>query len=261
MSRRPECDFRDDVCQPFYLEGAAGDGHRHGVLLIHGFTGTAAHLRPIAEALHREGFTVMGINLPGHACTMDEMAACTWLEWLNSAKDAFWRLKEKCEYVSVAGLSMGGCLALILGEQMHPTAIAPISAPMGTQLPLWLATLVRPVLHTIWWKPRREDASSVDKRYDYGYAGFRSSSARHLGRLIRMSRRDLHAVTCPVLVVQSHADSTISRDSADVILRGVSSQRKGTLWLEDVPHVCTITPEAAHIAAALTEHFRSAENA
>jgi carboxylesterase len=260
MSRRPECDFRDDVCQPFYLEGTPREGSTHGVLLLHGFTGTVAHLRPIADALHREGFTVMGINLPGHACTMDEMAACTWMEWLNAAKDAFWRLKEKCDHVSVVGLSMGGCLALILGEQMHPTAIAPISAPMGTQLPLWLATLVRPVLPTIWWKPRKEAAIPVDKRYDYGYSGFRSSSARHLSRLIRMSRRDLHAVTCPVLVVQSHADDAITPDSANVILQGISSHRKGTLWLEDVPHVCTITREADHIAAALGKHFRMAEN-
>ena len=130
---------------------------------------------------------------------------------------------------------------------------------MGTRAPLWLATLSSPVMKTIWWRSHEGDSSLVDDRYDYGYPGFRSSCARHLNRLIRIARRDLHAVTCPILVVQSHADATITADSADVILQGVSSGRKGVLWLEDVPHVCTISNEAGNIAAALAEHFRWAE--
>ena len=254
MDKRPERDFTAAVCQPFLMEG-----DRHGVLLLHGFTGTIAHLRPVADALNRQGFTVMGVNLPGHAATMDDMAKYTWQDWLEAAKDAFLMLQKRCDHVSVAGLSMGGCLSLLLAEQMQPTAIAPISAPMGTRLPLWLATLTRPILPTIWWKTRDGQPVPVMNEYDYGYPGFRSSCGRHLSKLIKLSRRNLHAVTCPVLVVQSHGDETITADSAEVILRGVSSGRKGVLWLKDAPHVCTITDEAERIAAAIGEHFRRAE--
>lgn len=259
MDKRPERDFSEAVCQPFFLEGMPCGGKTHGVLLMHGFTGTAAHMRLIGEKLHESGFTVMGINLPGHATSMDDMAQRTWEDWLNAAKDAFLALKKQCDYVSVAGLSMGGCLSLILGEQMQPTAIAPISAPMGTQLPLWLATLTRPIFPTIWWKSRDGNPVPVINVYDCGYPGFRNSCARHLDKLIKMARRNLHAVTCPVLVVQSHADATIIPKSAEIILNGVSSEQKRVLWLDDVPHVCTITHEAEHITAALTEHFRGAE--
>lgn len=260
MIRRPEVDFRDEICQPFYLEGKLIDGISHGVLLMHGFTGTSAHMRLVGEALNRQGFTVMGINLPGHATSMEDMATQTWQDWLNAAKDAFLQLKQKCDYASVAGLSMGGCLTLILAEQMHPTAIAPVSAPMGTQAPLWAATLVSPVMKTIWWKGRDGEPIPLMNEYDYGYPGFRSSCAKHLDKLIKLARRDLHAVTCPILVVQSHADGTITEDSAEVILRGVSSENKAILWLEDAPHVCTITKDADRIAAAIAEHFRRAED-
>lgn len=259
MAHRPECDFADALCQPFLLEGENRNGKTHGVLLLHGFTGTAAHMRLLAEGLHARGFTVMGVNLPGHATDMDDMARATWQDWLEAAKEAFLCLREKCDYVSVAGLSMGGCLSLIIGEQMQPTAIAPISAPMGTKAPLWLAALASPVIKTVWWQARDEKAALVDRRYDIGYPGFRSSCAAHLNRLIKLARQDLHAVTCPTLVVQSHADATITADSAEVILQGISSVRKGVLWLEDVPHVCTISREAANIAAAVAEHFRWAE--
>lgn len=260
MDKRPERNFKDAVCQPFFLEGTPVNGKIHGVLLMHGFTGSAAHMRLIGEKLNEQGFTVMGINLPGHATDMDDMARCTWEDWLNAAKDAVLSLEKKCDYVSVAGLSMGGCLSLIIGQQMQPTSIAPISAPMGTQLPLWLAALTRPIFPTIWWKNRDGNPIPLVNEYDYGYPGFRNACAKHLDRLIKMARRNLHAVTCPVLVVQSHADETIIPQSADIILSGISSEQKSVLWLENVPHVCTITHEADHIALALAEHFRSAEN-
>ena len=76
---------------------------------------------------------------------------------------------------------------------------------------------------------------------------------------MRLARRNLYAVTCPVLVVQSRKDQTITADSAEVIVNGVSSQRRGVMYLEDVPHVCTISREHAHIAQALEELFRKAE--
>ena len=259
MNRRNERDFTDVVCQPYLLEGQRRDETTHGVLLLHGFTGTCAHMRLMAEGLQARGFTVMGINLPGHGTTMEDMGCFGWQDWLEAAKDAFLQLQQKCSHVSVAGLSMGGCLSLILGEQMHPTSIAAISAPMGTRLPLWLTTLSRPVLRTIWWKARQDNLDPVLDEYDYGYPGFPSKCGRHLDRLIRMARCDLHAITCPVLVVQSRADTVITADSADVILRGVSSERKGVLWLENAPHVCTITKAAERIVDALAEHFMHAE--
>ena len=245
--------FSDERCQPFCLAGGA-----HGVLLLHGFTGSAAHMRPLGERLHAQGFTVKAINLPGHAATMEDLAKTAWDDWLNVSKEAFQQLKQTCSNVSVAGLSMGGCLALLLAEQMQPTAIATISAPMGTRAPLWLASLLSPVKKTIWWRDR-EDRYAFDKQYDYSYPGFPTVCARQLSRLIRMARCDLHAVACPVLVIQSRADETITADSADVILRGVSSPRKAALWLADAPHVCTLSPHMDVAAQAIARHFRAAE--
>lgn len=258
MPHRPERDFGDAVCQPFLMIGTGVDGKRHGVLLLHGFTGSVAHMRPLADVLHGQGFTVMGVNLPGHATTMDDMARATWEDWLGAAKEAFLRLKGMCDHISVAGLSMGGCLALILAEQMQPDAVAALSAPMGTKAPLWLTGVASPFMRNVWWKHREDAANHVDQRYDYGYPGFRTVCGPHLNRLIRMSRRDLHAVTCPVLVVQSRTDGTIIADSAEIILKGVSSAQRRMLWLDAAPHVCTLSSEGNRIAAAVGAHFHRA---
>lgn len=258
MPDRTEKSFTDDACRPFLLEGSAAAEGAKGVLLLHGFTGTIAHMRPLADRLHALGFTVLGFNLPGHATRLEDMAAVTWADWLEAAKDGVMRLRGQCSSVSVAGLSMGGCLALLLAEQMEVDAVAAISTPMGTRAPLWLAPLAAPFVPTVHWRSR----AHLDDRYDYGYAGFPTRSGAQLAHLIRMARRDLHAVTCPLLVVQSRGDRTITADSADVILRGAGSGSKSVLWLESVPHVCTLTEEAEHIADAVGEHFlRAAENA
>lgn len=256
MNQRPVRDFSDAICQPFRWEG-----DRHGVLLLHGFTGSAAHMRLLGEGLREHGFTVEAINLPGHAMTMDDMGKTGWQDWLDAAKEAFLRMKERCEHVSVAGLSMGGCLALLIAETLQPTAIAAISAPMAVQNPLLpFAGIAAPFVKRIVWRSREGSPYTVDDRYDYGYPGFPTRCGSDLNRLIRMARRDLHAVQCPVLVVQSRHDETISQDSADIILNGVSSPDAGVLWLEGVPHVCTISKEHRRIADAAAKVFRDAEN-
>lgn len=255
MEKRPVRDFSAPLCQPFFLQGG-----KHGVLLIHGFTGSIAHLRLIGEGLHERGFTVMGVNLPGHATSMEDMAECTWEDWLGAAKQAFVELKEKCEYVSVAGLSMGGCLTLLLAEQMPVTACAPISAPTAVKNKLLpLAGVAWRFMPMIMWGQSAEREAKLDMRYDYGYPGFYSKCGAHLHKLIVMARRNLHAIRCPILAVQSRADETIEQRSAYDIIKGVSSEKKGILWLEDSPHVCTISADHERITEEIAMLFRQAE--
>ena len=255
MAKRADVDFSAPLCQPFLLEGGS-----HGVLLIHGFTGSAAHMRLIGEQLHAQGFTVMGINLPGHATHMMDMANYSWADWLNAAKTAFLDLKARSEYVSVAGLSMGGILTLLLAEQMDVTSIAALSTPTAVQNRLLgLSGVLSCFVKTVMWGDDSHRARLMDMNYHYGYRGFPTRSCTDLNRLLRMARQNLHAITCPVLVVQSRADETIVPESAETILAGVSSWRKGVLWLEMVPHVISISPEYKNIAAAMARHFREAE--
>lgn len=254
MKRRPERNFSDPVSQPFRF-----DGGEHGILLLHGFTGSAAHMRPLGERLHQQGFTVEAINMPGHAVSMEAMAQTGWQDWLDAAKNAFCSLQMRCKTVSVAGLSMGGCIALLIAEQMHPAAAAVISAPMAVQNPLLpFAGIAAPFMKTVMWRSREGSPYPLDENYDYGYPGFPTRCGSDLNRLIRMARRDLHAVQCPLLIVQSRQDETISADSAEVIAAGVSSETVGTLWLEGVPHVCTISSALPEIADAIGSLFRNA---
>ena len=73
------------------------------------------------------------------------------------------------------------------------------------------------------------------------------------------ARKDLALIRCPVLAIQSHGDKTVTPDSPEIILNGVSSKIKAQLWLEDAPHVCTISPEYPKIVQGMAEFLRRVE--
>ncbi len=239
--------FDREVCQPFFHQGS-----EEGILLIHGFTGTASHMRKIADQLAAKNHTVMTINLPGHASTEAEMAKCTWKDWLEAAKQAVLELKKHCKRVTVCGLSMGGVLALLLAEQMQVDGCVPISAPMAVKNRLLgLAGIAAPLLPRIAWGGGGEYHKGLDKAYDFGYSGFPTAKGADLNRLIKLARKNLFSVVCPILCVQSEHDETIWQGSADCILETVSSERRQKLWLSGVPHVCTISPELPAIVEGI----------
>lgn len=239
--------FDHECCKPFFFEG-----NGHGVLLIHGFAGSVAHMRPLGESLRDKGYSVRGINLPGHALDEAAMAKSDWKQWLQATKEATLEMKEKCETVIVCGLSMGGVLALLVAEQMKIDACVPISAPMATRNRLIsLATLAAPFYPRVAWRSQGERHVDLNQDYDYGYSGFPTQKAGDLNHLIKLARRDLFNINCPLLCVQSDADQAIWRGSADTIIGNVGSQERQKLWLKDAPHVCTLSKELPTIVEAM----------
>lgn len=251
--------FDREVCQPVYHRGSDC-----GVLLIHGFTGTCAHMRPLADALAARGYTVRTINLPGHASTEADMAKADWQQWLHAAKEAAYEMMQQVRVFTVAGLSMGGVLALLIAQQMKVDVCVPISAPTAVKnRALPLAGLAAPFVPLIPWGPATDRHRHIDKNYDFGYSGFPTAKGADLNRLIKMANRNLFSIQCPILVVQSDGDETIWQGSADAILEGVSSKVRSKLQLHGMPHVVTLTPEYASIADAMDGLIRrvSAEKA
>ena len=100
--------------EPFSAAGGAA-----GVLVLHGFTGSPHSMRPLAEAFAAAGFTVELPRLPGHGTTVEDMAGYRFDDWAAAAEAAYADLAARCGQVVVAGLSMGGTLALRLAAD-HP---------------------------------------------------------------------------------------------------------------------------------------------
>jgi carboxylesterase len=101
--------------EPFSAEGGP-----HGFLAIHGFTGTPASMRPLAERFAEAGWAVECPLLPGHGTAIEDMVPTRWEDWSAAAEQAYRRLAERVDgRVVIGGLSMGGTLTVWLAAQ-HP---------------------------------------------------------------------------------------------------------------------------------------------
>jgi carboxylesterase len=89
-------------------------GHSLGALVLHGFTGTPATVRPLAEAFVAAGWSVESPRLPGHGTSLAEMSTTGWTDWVAEAERAYSVLAQRSERIVLVGLSMGASLALQL---------------------------------------------------------------------------------------------------------------------------------------------------
>ncbi len=254
MKRPTISPIDNPLAREFLLEG-----DRRGILLIHGFTATPSQMRPLGEALHREGYTVLGVLLPGHGTTVEDMERQNWSVWLKACRDSFNTLAKRCNEISVAGLSMGGILALILASELPVKAAVSIAAPLRLQNILakysWLLGVF--VRYQGWPEDPEKDTKERENAYHIGYPVTPVRKVPDLLRLAHMAERGLPAIRCPLLVVQPRKDDTVRLDSPDLILKGaVNSPYRKMLWLENSRHVCTVEPEFDLLFGEISEFLR-----
>jgi len=91
----------------------------NGALVLHGFTGNPGSMRPLAEAFADVGFSVELPLLPGHGTAVEDLLSTRWRDWSEAAEQAYTALAAQSDRTVVAGLSMGGTLALWLASR-HP---------------------------------------------------------------------------------------------------------------------------------------------
>ena len=93
--------------QDWSAEGK-GSQKRIGVILVHGFTGSPASMRPWAHYLNELGYTVRVPRLPGHGTDPEDLNRVSWQEWPAKVEEELVELQKTCEKIFICGLSMGG---------------------------------------------------------------------------------------------------------------------------------------------------------
>ena len=217
--------FAHPNAQPFLLEGG-----EDAVLLIHGFTGSPAHMRTVGEAINGAGFTAKGILLPGHGRTIEDMERSNDREWREACRAAYRELAAKYRRVSVAGLSMGGVLSCLMAEEFDPSCLI-LFAPAMKYLHAqdYLSPVAKHVMKRMIW-PEGSHRADFLHEYDIGYAAAPVGKVEDMTRLQREARQNLSKIACPVLVVQSHRDEQVHGSVPEIVTRGVSSPVREICW-------------------------------
>lgn len=220
------------------------DGGRVGVLLSHGFTGSPASMRPWAEFLAGHDYTVRAPRLPGHGTTWQELNLARWQHWYAEVESALDDLLACCDHVVVAGLSMGGCLALRLAEErtrdiagvilVNPAVASENRQLRAVPVLKWLVAS-RPGIGDDIKKPGVEE---------YCYDRVPLKALHTMMRMWDVTREDLPKVTQPLLIFRSAEDHVVEPLSSRIITQRVSSRDLAEHILEDSYHVATLDHDA-----------------
>lgn len=222
-------------------------GRRVGVLVSHGFTGSPYSVRPWAQALADHGYAVDVPLLPGHGTTWQEMNTTGWDDWYGAVRQAYDRLAAENDAVVVAGLSMGGALALRLAADLGDEVAGVIvvnPAVATTRKDILVVPLVKYVLDAM---PAISNDIKKPGVVEHGYDRTPLRALHSMVQSWKLLRDDLPRVTAPLLFFKSAVDHVVDASSLKVIRAGVSSREFIELVLPDSYHVATLDNDAQTI--------------
>jgi len=221
--------------EPFHFSGGST-----GVLLVHGFIGSPVEMRDMGGHLASRGLSVRGIRLRGHGANPRDMARCRWQEWRDDVSEGVNALRQECQTIYLAGLSMGGALVLLRAagatDIAGVVAMAPalkVAAPLG--LTRWFRYLMPYVLSASRKSRWRQEPAWKDRVWSYDWVSL--AAVQQLALLINEATAALPQVRVPTLILHGLRDPTVPPSASIVVHNGIASTDKRLIWLPKSGHI------------------------
>lgn len=260
--------------QEFFFEGG-----RSGVLLVHGLTGTPAEMRLLGKGLNSAGFSVHGVQLPGHCGSVEDLINTCWRDWYQAVERAAEETHGKVDHLFICGLSMGAVLALAVAAE-RPQLIAgvgvfgatfrydgwniPAVARLSFLLPLFKKLGIgrnRMFMEEPPYGLRderiRARISASMREGDSASAGLPGNpwpALAEMRGLANWVRPRLPQVSSPCFVAHAREDDVASLDNARLVINRVSGPTE-LLVLDNSYHMITIDRERKLLIERTAQFF------
>ncbi len=231
------------LLEDFQAVGDKKNGHI-GVVLVHGFTGSPAAMRPWAEFLNARGYSVRVPRLPGHGTKPSDLNEVRWQEWPEKVRTEITELQKSCSHIFVAGLSMGGGTTLNIAAK-HGDELAGI-------------ILVNPMIHVKGISPQlafvisrvikfgKSVGNDIKRKgvTEYSYDKLPYRGIHQLLTMLKLTRAALPEIKVPMQLFHSVDDHTLPASNTEIIMREIGSTNKSRIELLNSFHVATIDYDA-----------------
>lgn len=247
MGSRHDSQYFDPMAAPFRHDTDSADA----VVLVHGWTGTPGHFRMLGDVLASAGYTVAAPLLPGHGTNLEDLLRYGWRDWVGEVVTTCHGLVAEGRRLHIVGLSMGGAIGLLAAPVMGATSLSVINVPLEVKSRrMWMAPLFRGSTRVLEDDPRVPPDNEA-LPYFQQYDGTPTGSIAELTDITRAAGRNLSAVTCPALVVQSLQDEIVKPEAGRIVYAGISSIDKEMLWLRESRHNALVDVERDLIHEAI----------
>ncbi len=262
-----------DGAGPWRFEGESGVAF----LVCHGFEGSAFNTRPLGEFLHGLGHTAIGVLLPGHGTTIEDMNQSRFEHWRDHLEKVYLEERGKYRHMFLVGFSMGGTLCLDVAgrhaDSFRPAGIITISSPVffngfyngkivihspGSMLS-GLISVLKPVVPKATAKSPRP--LSLERMNPWlGYRGNFAMKALHSFKLaFRGVRAGLSRISAPYCSIMAANDQTVSPENQVYIYHRIQSREKRAINFIMPPDLSTMHSLLTH-KEANTRVFRFIES-
>jgi len=219
-----------------------------GALIVHGFTSSVDCVSPMQAPIEALGLPIRVPILRGHGAESPEaLRGVVWQDWVDDAEAALQDLLTEVECAMIIGHSMGALATLTLaanhaGEDALDSivVVAPavqLTSPVAPGHPF---SFLRPILTLVKRRhsmpPVRADKSL--EKYDTNYPWAPMSAVKELLIFSGKARERLPEIDVPVLIIQSHNDTTVAPESAEIVYEGITTPAhdKRIVWFEETEH-------------------------
>lgn len=222
-------------------------------------------MRWMGEYLNQQGYTCLGVRLAGHATNPEDMIRSKYTDWIASVEDGYHLLCGITHNIYLAGLSMGGILALLMSTQLNVKGVVGMSTPydLPRDYPVWFLQLASIFIK---FRPKsREKPGSgwFDKDAYKEHISYPRNPVRptaELKKLILEMRTALPKIDVPVLLMHSKDDAYVLPENMERIYAGlINASDKTKLSIVGSGHVVTRDAARKQVFQSVVEFIQRIE--
>jgi len=202
-------------------------------------------MSPMGDYLAKKKISTLGKRLKGYGTSVEDWLQTRHLDWIASAVEGLEELRVHCTKTYVAGLSMGGALALLLSilpeSNLHIEGVISICPPAGPKFLETFRSAFLPLAEANNAQPNysAKDIKAENTEQD-GYDCHYPSLNLEWAKLIEKMNNGLSTIQCPVLIIEAKNDHVVDPQTAEWIYDNIGSKDKKIIWLQNSYHMATI---------------------
>lgn len=227
-----------------YSADSSGDV---GALLLHGFTGSPASMRPWAHFLQEREVAVRVPRIPGHGTKWQELNKVKWESWPERAERDLEGLLSKYKKVFIFGLSMGGANTLHLAAKHSARLSGIVLVNPMIHIPDPTIKFIEIIKHITPKRPSVGDDIKKPGVTEWGYDALPMKGVAQLHKFLKATRKILPKVQTPTLLFHSTEDHVLPVSNTEIIMNEIGSKDKARIELGNSYHVATLDFDAETI--------------
>jgi carboxylesterase len=252
---------------------------RHGVLMFHGLSSSPLELQFLARGLHRAGYTVRVPVIAGYSYGLKTPGSVSVAGWMAAAKAEFDSFYAECDSVSLGGLCVGAVMALRLAALVGPQVASILSLSVGLHNDGWGTPWFTPLLGPARYLPF-VGGIGIEETHPFGLkdermriwvarqmkelgASSAGASVLRVADLLRtqelrkITRRSLHHIDCPTLLIHAKEDECAKPRSSFEVASKIRSSRVRCILLSNSYHMISIDQEKALVLSEMLQFLDS----